>query len=158
MNNIPNKICVNPNQYPNGCPEYIFYYGRNYRKSHMDENNNCCYVLMPMAIGGGKKKKKVVPCECTASISVTFTSFPHYFGDPFILDYTTSDCAISASITNLSNSDIINAPPPSGTITLSPGDNGYPSTAGANVYTITVITNSGSCISSVQVNLFFPPG
>lgn len=152
----PIKICVDKKYYPNGCPPYYNYNGVTYFFSGM-EGNNCCFLRPVLAAGFKRKKKKPTPCECSASISVEYTTFPHFFGDPFIYHYTTSACAISASISNSSNADIVNAPPPSGSILISFGDNGYPS-SGNTISTITVITDSGTCTADVQVQLFSPPG
>lgn len=160
---IQQEVCIEPSKFVDGkIPSQITVtyknkFPYNYKLNRVDEKGNYCYRLLAAGFGKKKKKKNTPPCECSASISVEYTTFPHFFGDPFIYHYTTSPCAISASISNSSNADIVNSPPPSGSILISFGDNGYPS-AGNTISTITVITDTGTCTASVQVQLFSPPG
>ena len=147
---------IDPKSFPKGkCPSFIKdNFGRTWKYSHTDDKGLCCYFLV---VGISRRKKKVLPCECLASISVSFP-MGRLYGNPLRYDYTTSPCAISASISNdsMPPTATINAPPASGSITLTSLDAGYPSSSNS-ISTITVVTDTGTCSSSVNVPFLSPP-
>lgn len=144
---------IDPKGFSDGkCPNYFQdNLGRTWQYSH-SQNGLCCFSLGRMGAVRKKKKKNKPSCVCSASISANPTTVAN--GGPFTLNYTTSVCATSASISNNTNADIINAPPPGGAILLTSMDVGYPTiTQSPQVvrYTITVITDGGSCTSFTDI-------
>lgn len=156
---VQQEVCIEPSKFQDGqIPNSITvtYNNRfpyNYKFKRRDENGNYCYGLIVVA--GKRKKKKTTPPPPSCICAATLIAEPLLLiapGPPVTLTYTTSPCAESASITTFPDTGTIPAPPPGGVIVLNPGDDGYP-VVGDNTYTLTVVTNTGECTATANVEI-----